>query len=93
MDVAVPANVACGGRDADWTIIVYLDTKERSVSDIEASLKIRQPTLSQQLGELRDAGLIVGRRVSKSAVFASVIPTRKTEPVDWRIGFKSLLQE
>ncbi len=40
------------------------------MGDMESVLGIRQPTLSQQLGELRDAALIVGRRVSKSAIYA-----------------------
>ena len=51
-------------------IVVFLDAKERSVSDIETALAIRQPTLSQQLGELRDAGLIIGRREAKSVIYA-----------------------
>ena len=51
-------------------ILVYLDNCDRSVREIEAALKIRQPTLSQQLGELRDAGYIVGRRIAKSVVYA-----------------------
>lgn len=51
-------------------IVVFLAERERSVSDIEAALQIRQPTLSQQLGELRDAGLILGRRVAKTAIYA-----------------------
>ena len=51
-------------------IVVYLDARERSVADIETALEIRQPTLSQQLGELRDAGLIVGRREAKSVIYA-----------------------
>jgi DNA-binding transcriptional ArsR family regulator len=55
-------------------IIVYLQSAERTVSEIESTLKIRQPTLSQQLGELREAGLIVGRRVAKSAIY--VLTTR-----------------
>ena len=51
-------------------IVVFLAERERSVSEIEAALQIHQPTLSQQLGELRDAGLIRGRRVAKAALYA-----------------------
>lgn len=51
-------------------IVVFLDERERSVSDIETALEIHQPTLSQQLGELRDAGLIVGRREAKSVIYS-----------------------
>jgi ArsR family transcriptional regulator len=51
-------------------IILFLDERERSVSEIEAKLEIHQPTLSQQLGELRDAGLIHGRKAAKSVFYA-----------------------
>jgi len=50
-------------------ILLYLAAGDRSVNDIETALKIRQPTLSQQLGELRDARLIAGRRVAKSVIY------------------------
>ncbi|GAA4113515.1 ArsR/SmtB family transcription factor [Aminobacter aganoensis] len=42
---------------------------ERSVRELEDGLGIRQPGLSQQLAELRDAGLIVGRKQSKSVFY------------------------
>ena len=51
-------------------IMVFLDERERSVGEIETGLKLHQPTLSQQLGELRDAGLIGGRRDAKSVIYA-----------------------
>lgn len=51
-------------------IILFLDQQERSVSEMEATLKIHQPTLSQQLGELREAGLIKGRKAAKSVIYA-----------------------
>jgi DNA-binding transcriptional ArsR family regulator len=51
-------------------ILLYLAADERSVGDIEAALHIRQPTLSQQLSELREAELIVGRRVAKSVIYS-----------------------
>lgn len=51
-------------------ILVYLSLGERTVGEIEAALHIRQPTLSQQLGILRDAELITGRRVAKAAFYA-----------------------
>lgn len=38
---------------------------EKSVGELETQLGIRQPVLSQQLAELRAAGLIVGRRQVK----------------------------
>lgn len=42
---------------------------ERSVRELEDSLGIRQPGLSQQIAELRDAGLIIGRKESKSVFY------------------------
>jgi len=42
---------------------------ERSVRDLEDTLGIRQPGLSQQIAELRDAGLIVGRKESKNMFY------------------------
>ncbi len=38
---------------------------EMSVGDIETELNIRQPTLSRELGHLRDARIITPRRQSK----------------------------
>lgn len=42
---------------------------ERSVRELEDTLGIRQPGLSQQIAELRDAGLIAGRKESKSVFY------------------------
>ena len=42
---------------------------ERSVRDLEDVLGIRQPGLSQQLAELREAGLIVGRKEGKHVFY------------------------
>lgn len=42
---------------------------ELSVRELEEMLKLRQPGLSQQLAELREAGLIVARRQSKSVYY------------------------
>lgn len=52
------------------SILLFLDSCERNVSEMAAVLGIRQPTLSQQLGELRDAGMVIGRRMAKSAIYA-----------------------
>ncbi len=51
---------------------------ERSVGELEELLDIRQPGLSQQIAELRDAGLIAGRREGK-AVFYSLSDGRVSE--------------
>ncbi|PWR19639.1 ArsR/SmtB family transcription factor [Zavarzinia compransoris] len=50
-------------------IVCHLLGGERSVADLEAELGIRQPTLSQQLGILREAGIIAGRREAKSVIY------------------------
>lgn len=50
-------------------IVCALVDGERSVRDLEDSLGIRQPGLSQQIAELREAGLIVGRKESKSVFY------------------------
>ncbi|MDH6153455.1 MULTISPECIES: ArsR/SmtB family transcription factor [Paraburkholderia] len=48
---------------------------ERSVSQLERELDIQQPALSQQLAELRKAGLVKTRRASRS-IFYSVADAR-----------------
>jgi DNA-binding transcriptional ArsR family regulator len=47
------------------SIICLLLEAESSVADIERELGIRQPTLSQQLRELRQAGMVATRRDAK----------------------------
>ncbi|WP_432288366.1 metalloregulator ArsR/SmtB family transcription factor [Aminobacter sp. BA135] len=61
-------------------IVCALVDGERSVRDLEDRLGIRQPGLSQQLAELRDAGLIAGRKESKS-VFYRLADERVAEMV------------
>lgn len=51
-------------------IVCYLMETEASVSALEDELGIRQPTLSQQLAELREAGVIEGRRDGKAIVYS-----------------------
>lgn len=46
-------------------IVCALVDGERSVRDLEDTLGIRQPGLSQQIAELREAGFITGRKESK----------------------------
>jgi DNA-binding transcriptional ArsR family regulator len=48
---------------------------ERGVGELEQLTSIRQPSLSKELGKLREAGLIEGRRESK-AVFYSLVDDR-----------------
>lgn len=51
---------------------------ERSVRELEDMLGIRQPGLSQQLSELRAAGLIAGRRDGKQVFYQLADPRVKT---------------
>jgi DNA-binding transcriptional ArsR family regulator len=52
-------------------LMCQLSQGELCVSDLEEQLGIRQPTLSQQLGVLRDNELVETRREGKS-IFYSV---------------------
>lgn len=52
-------------------LLCQLSQGEMCVSDLESELGIRQPTLSQQLGVLRNEGVVDTRREGKN-VFYSV---------------------
>jgi DNA-binding transcriptional ArsR family regulator len=60
----------CLGNPSRLTIAVALVEGERSVSELEEKLAIKQPILSQQLAELRDAGVVQARRSSKSVFYS-----------------------
>ena len=47
---------------------------ERSVRELEDLLGIRQPGLSQQLAELREAGLVAGRKDGKHVFYSLADP-------------------
>ena len=51
---------------------------ERSVRELEDGLGIRQPGLSQQLAELREARLIAGRREGKQVFYRLADPRVET---------------
>jgi DNA-binding transcriptional ArsR family regulator len=51
-------------------IVCLLAEGERTVAEIEATLGIRQPSLSQQLGVLREGGLIRAARAAKTVTYA-----------------------
>jgi len=51
-------------------ILCSLVEQERSVGDMEQTLGLRQPGLSQQLAELRQAGLVKTRRESRSIYYS-----------------------
>jgi DNA-binding transcriptional ArsR family regulator len=50
-------------------VVCALVDGERSVRDLEDTLGIRQPGLSQQIAELREAGFITGRKESKNMFY------------------------
>ena len=58
-------------------IAFFLLQGERSVAEIERELGIRQPTLSQQLGELREVGFVSTRREHKSVFYRVTDPRRR----------------
>ena len=51
-------------------ILCHISQEERSVGQLEQDLGIRQPGLSQQLGELRQSGLVKTRRESRSIYYS-----------------------
>lgn len=50
-------------------LLCQLSQGEACVSDLERLLGIRQPTLSQQLGVLRNEGVVETRREGKNIVY------------------------
>jgi len=52
-------------------ILCILCEGERSVSELEQLLALRQPTVSQQLARLREDGLVKTRRQGKTSITAS----------------------
>ncbi len=55
-------------------ILCVLMEGARTVGELEDVLDVHQPTLSQQIGELRDAGIIFGTRRSKAVVYRLADP-------------------
>ncbi|MGQ5523306.1 metalloregulator ArsR/SmtB family transcription factor [Chitinimonas sp. PSY-7] len=53
-------------------LLCQLVPGERSVSALEASTGIRQPSLSQQLGVLRNEGLVTTRRDGKYIYYSLI---------------------
>lgn len=51
---------------------------ERSVRELEDMLGIRQPGLSQQIAELREAGMIAGRKDGKQVFYKLADPRVET---------------
>lgn len=78
------------GNEGRLQIVLRLLRGELAVSDLERELGLRQPNLSQQLGELRDAGLVVGRRDSKSVIYSLAGPAqvRLVTALSYGLGFE-----
>lgn len=55
-------------------LLCQLSQGERCVSELEEQLGIRQPTLSQQLGVLRNEGLVNTRRDGKNIYYSVASP-------------------
>ena len=51
-------------------LLCYLAERERSVTELENILSLRQPTVSQQLARLRLDGLVTTRRDGKTIYYA-----------------------
>jgi len=51
-------------------ILCHVVHQERAVGDMERDLGLKQPGLSQQLAELRQAGLVKTRRQSRSIYYS-----------------------
>ncbi len=51
-------------------LLCQLSQGEKSVGELAASVGVRQPTLSQQLGVLRSEGLVVTRREGKQIYYS-----------------------
>ena len=55
-------------------LLCQLSNGEMCVSELEAQLEIRQPTLSQQLGVLRNEGVVATRREGKNIYYRVADP-------------------
>ncbi len=55
-------------------LLCQLSLGEKSVGELEEALDIHQPTLSQQLGVLREEGLVATRREGKRIYYSVADP-------------------
>ncbi|MEN3030624.1 ArsR/SmtB family transcription factor [Chromobacterium amazonense] len=75
-DMRAAAGQACGllralANEDRLLLLCQLSQGEKSVGELEETVGIRQPSLSQQLGVLRNEGLVATRRDGKR-IFYSV---------------------
>jgi DNA-binding transcriptional ArsR family regulator len=54
-------------------LLTHLAHAECDVGQLEATLRIAQPTLSRQLGVLRHTGLVVTRRVGRNVYYRTAV--------------------
>jgi DNA-binding transcriptional ArsR family regulator len=57
-------------HEARLVILCLLVEGEKSVGEIEATLRLRQPAVSQQLARLREEGLVDTRRDGKNVYYS-----------------------
>lgn len=70
MDIAAAvATLRSLANPARLQIALRLLQGEAAVSTLERELGLRQPNLSQHLGELRDAGLVLMERDGRSVIY------------------------
>ena len=60
--------------EARLLLLCHLIDAERNVSELEEVTGVRQPTLSQQLGVLREEGLVGTRREGKYIYYSLANP-------------------
>ncbi len=70
------------GHDVRLLILCHLTTGEKSVSELEKLLSMRQPAVSQQLMRLRLEGYVATRREGK-AIYYSIKDKRVLKTVDF----------
>ncbi len=59
----------CANPDR-FRILIALREKDHTVAELGHRLDIRQPALSQSLGELRRTGLVAARKASRHVVYS-----------------------
>jgi DNA-binding transcriptional ArsR family regulator len=62
------------GNPVRLSILCVLSEGARTVGELETILDVHQPTLSQQIGALREAGIIEGRREARAVSYSLADP-------------------
>nr|WP_241427725.1 metalloregulator ArsR/SmtB family transcription factor [Fertoeibacter niger] len=69
------------GHDGRLTILCYLRSGPKSVTELEKLLSARQAIVSQQLARLRLEGLVSARREGQ-AIYYSLLDPKVTEMIE-----------